>query len=342
MSHVCVPGGAGYVGSVLVPKLLGAGHQVTVLDTYQFGDPFETVRGANGLREVRGDVRDRADVRRALAGCDAVIHLACVSNDPSFELDPDLAKTINYDCFPMFVDEAKRAGVSRFVYVSSSSVYGVSEVPDVREDHPLLALTDYSKYKALCESIVLEAQSADFAVLVLRPATVCGPAPRMRFDLSVNILTNLAVNRGTITVFGGTQTRPNIHIADITDLYVAVLLEPAARIAGKIFNAGYENHTIADLAEIVRSVVEREFPERAPVAITTTPTDDLRSYRVNSDLIAAELDFRPRFSIDDAVRDICRWMRAGRFPQSLDDPRYFNVKLLKAAGSAPSGVAVFS
>ncbi len=156
VSQVCVPGGAGYVGAVLVPKLLARGHRVTVLDNYQFGrDVFANIRGAAGLREVEGDVRDRDAVARALAGCDAVIHLACVSNDPSFELDPELSKSINYDCFPMFLAESKRAGVKRFIYASSSSVYGVSEVPDVREDHPLLALTDYSKYKALCEPFVL-------------------------------------------------------------------------------------------------------------------------------------------------------------------------------------------
>jgi nucleoside-diphosphate-sugar epimerase len=220
VSHVCVPGGAGYVGAVLVPKLLARGHRVTVLDNYQFGrDVFDTVRGAAGLREVEGDVRDRAAVARALEGCDAVIHLACVSNDPSFELDPELSKSINYDCFPMFVDESKKAGVKRFIFASTSSVYGVSDAPDVTEEHPLLALTDYSKYKAMCEPIVRDAQSASFTTLILRPATVCGVSNRMRFDLSVNILTNLAIRNRKITVFGGTQLRPNLHIEDVTDLY---------------------------------------------------------------------------------------------------------------------------
>jgi nucleoside-diphosphate-sugar epimerase len=330
MSHVLVPGGAGYVGAVLVPKLLARGHRVTVLDTYQYGrDVFATLQGAAGLREVVGDVRDREAVRSALAGCDAVIHLACVSNDPSFELDPELSKSINYDCFPMMVEEAQRAGVRRFVFASSSSVYGVSDAPDVTEDHPLLALTDYSKYKALCEPIALAAQSPDFTVLVLRPATVCGVSPRMRFDLSVNILTNLAICNRKITVFGGTQLRPNLHIEDVTDLYESVLLEPAERIAGKTYNAGFQNRSIADLATIVKGVVEHEFPDLAPIAIETTPSDDLRSYRVNSDRIERELGFRARFTIEDAVRDICRWHRAGRFPGSLTDERYYNVKLLK-------------
>jgi nucleoside-diphosphate-sugar epimerase len=294
---------------------------------------FASLQGAAGLREITGDVRDREAVRRALSGCDAVIHLACVSNDPSYELDPDLSRAINYDCFPGFVDEAQRAGVTRFIFASSSSVYGVSDAPDVTEDHPLLALTDYSKYKALCEPIALAAQSRDFTVTVLRPATVCGVSNRMRFDLSVNILTNLAICNRRITVFGGGQLRPNLHVEDVTDLYESLLLEPAERIAGKTWNAGYQNRTIADLATIVKDVVEREFPG-SPIEIVTTPTDDNRSYRVNSDRIAAELGFRPRFTIEDAVRDICRWHRAGRFPNALDDPRYYNVRLMKAAVAA--------
>jgi nucleoside-diphosphate-sugar epimerase len=333
--NVCVPGGAGYVGAVLVPKLIARGHRVTVFDNYQYGlDAFARLRGAAGLREVEGDVRDRDDVARALEGCDAVVHLACVSNDPSFELDPDLAKTINYDCFPMFVEEAKRAGVERFIYASSSSVYGVSDEMQVREEHPLLPLTDYSKYKAMCEPIVLGERSAAFTPIVLRPATVCGCSNRMRFDLSVNILTNHAIRKRAITVFGGVQTRPNIHIEDVTDLYEQLLLEPAERIAGKIYNAGYQNRSIADLAGIVHDVVEREFPELAPIAIETKPTDDIRSYRVNSEAIARELGFRPRFTIEDAVADICRWFRAGRFPDSLEDDRYYNVRLLKAGATA--------
>ncbi|MBV8600847.1 MAG: SDR family oxidoreductase, partial [Candidatus Eremiobacteraeota bacterium] len=219
--------------------------------------------------------------------------------------------------------------VRRFVFVSSSSVYGVSEADRVTEDHPLRPLTDYSKYKALCEPIVLAAHAPDFVATVLRPATVCGFSTRMRFDLSVDILTFHAINKRTITVFGGTQTRPNIHIDDITDLYVDILDERPELIGGAIFNAGYQNHTLARLAEIVKEVVEHELPDRAPIAIVTTRANDNRSYRVDSEKIARILGFRPRRTIEDAVRDLCRAFRAGRFPYALDDKRYYNVSLMK-------------
>jgi nucleoside-diphosphate-sugar epimerase len=334
MSTVLVTGGAGYVGAVLVPKLLARGHHVRVLDTYTYGrEPLEAVRGAHHLTEIEGDIRDRDIVERSVGGCDAVLHLACISNDPSFELDPKLGKSINYDCFAPLVNAAKCAGVKRFVFVSSSSVYGLSDAADVREDHPLRPLTDYSKYKALCEPQLHAEQTDDFTTLVVRPATVCGYSPRMRFDLSVNILTNHAVNRRKILVFGGVQTRPNIHIDDITDLYVDLLDEPAERIAGQTFNVGYANRSIIDLATIVRRTVEAEFPG-SPIEIETKPTDDLRSYHVNSEKIADVLGFRPRRTIDDAVRDLCRAFRAGRFPDSLDDRRYINVALMKAVALA--------
>ena len=179
-------------------------------------------------------------MKQALVSCDAVIHLACISNDPSFELNPALGKTINFDAFEPLVRASKDAGVRRFIYASSSSVYGVSEVPDVTEEHPLRPLTDYSKFKAMCEPVLLEFQSPDFTTVIIRPATLCGHSPRQRLDLTVNILTNHAVNNGRITVFGGTQKRPNLHVDDMADLYLLLLTVPDAQIAGKVFNAGYQ------------------------------------------------------------------------------------------------------
>lgn len=330
MSSVLVTGGAGYVGAVLVPKLLVRDHHVRVFDTFAYGrDSLGPFRGARNLIEIVGDVRDQDLVKHSLVGCDVVIHLACISNDPSFELDPALGKSVNYDSFQPLVQAAKATGVRRFISISSSSVYGLSDAAEVTEEHPLRPLTDYSRFKALCEPILHAECSETFATVVIRPATVCGFSPRMRFDLSVNILTNHAVNRRKILVFGGKQTRPNIHIEDLTDLYADLIDEPIERIAGQTFNAGYANHSIGDLAEMIRAKVEAEFAG-TPIEIERRSTDDLRSYRVNSQKITDVLGFRPRRTIEDAVRDLCRAFRRGRFPNSLIDRRYFNVALMKS------------
>lgn len=312
---------------MLVPKLLDAGYSVVVYDLMLFGSDGLTPHP--NLEVIRGDLRDTPGFAKAVQGADSVIHLACMSNDPSFELDPNLSKSINYDCFEPMVLAAKDAGVRRFVYASTSSVYGVSDDPDVTEEHPLVPLTDYNKYKGLCEPILFRHQSPAFTTVILRPATICGYSPRMRLDLSVNILTNHAVNRGVITVFGGTQKRPNLHIDDVADVYLMLLKLPDHMIAGEIFNAAYQNHTIMELAEIARRVVEQEMPERAPIRIETTPSDDLRSYHVSSRKIKEKLGYVPKRTIEDAVRDLCVAFKAGKLPNSLTDDRYFNVKTVQ-------------
>ncbi|MBI4860066.1 MAG: SDR family oxidoreductase [Candidatus Riflebacteria bacterium] len=322
--HVLVTGGAGYVGSVLVPKLLARGHRVSVIDLCLFGNSLERIPDRSGLTLVKADIRDRQAVVAALAGCDSVIHLACISNDPSFELDPELGRSINHDSFRPLVEASRQSGVDRFVFASSSSVYGVRDETDVTEEFAPRPLTDYSRYKALCEEILLEYQSDEFTTLILRPATVCGYSPRLRLDLTVNILTNHAVNRGVITVFGGDQKRPNLHIEDMTDLYLNVLEESRSRIAGKVFNAGYQNHTVAELARIVKQTVD---PER--VRVVTTATDDHRSYHISSERIRRELGFVPRRSIEDAVADLKRAFDSGLVPDAMDDPVYYNVRQLK-------------
>jgi len=319
---VLVTGGAGYVGSILVPKLLQAGHQVTVLDLFIYGDTLAGVAEHAGLRQVRGDLRDAAVVADALKDCDSVIHLACISNDPSFELDPGLGKSINHDAFLPLVRAAKAAGVERFIYASSSSVYGIKEDAEVTEDLELEPLTDYSKFKALCETELLDERAPGFAVLVLRPATVCGYSPRLRLDLTVNILTNHAINNGRIKVFGGSQKRPNIHIADMTDLYLHCLVAPAEAIDGRIFNAGYENYPVMEIAEMVQDVV-------GGVPIEVVPTDDLRSYHVNSDKIRRELGFAPSHSIEQAIRDLRDAFDAGQVSDPMNDPRYYNIKRMQ-------------
>ena len=328
MKHVLVTGGAGYVGAVLVPKLLRAGYAVRVLDLFLYGDHvLDDSAGDSNLEIVKGDLRDADVVRRAVAGCDAVIHLACISNDPSFELDPELGKSINYDAFRPLVEASKDAGAGRFIFASSSSVYGVKKEERVDETLPLEPLTDYSKYKAVCEQELLEYQTDDFTTVIVRPATVCGYSPRLRLDLTVNILTNHAYTNGRIRVFGGSQYRPNIHIEDITDLYVDLLSRPADQVAGKIWNAGYENQTVDQIAESVRCVVGGE-----NVEIGHEPTDDLRSYRICSDKIRGDLGFTAKHTIEDAVRDLVVAFEAGKIPDSMTDPRYFNIKTMQEIG----------
>jgi nucleoside-diphosphate-sugar epimerase len=330
MSKVLVTGGSGYVGCVLIPKLLAAGHAVVVYDILLFGS--KGLPTHPNLSLVEGDLRDTPKIAGHLKGIDSVIHLACISNDPSFELDPTLSKSINYDCFEPLVIACKTAGVRRFIYASTSSVYGVSDSPEVTEEHPLVPLTDYNKYKGLSEPLLLRHQSPEFTTVIVRPATVCGYSPRMRMDLSVNILTNHAINRRLITVFGGSQQRPNIHIDDISDLYVQLLEFPDAKIAGEIFNAGYQNYTISEIAGKVRMVVEEEMPEGGPIKIETTPSNDLRSYHVSSKKIAEKLGYTPKRSIEDAVRDICNAFRDGLLPNSLEDESYINVKTVQKMG----------
>jgi nucleoside-diphosphate-sugar epimerase len=330
---ILVTGGAGYVGSVLTPKLLDAGYEVTVYDACYFGAD-QLARGNPKLRVIEGDIRDIAKLAKAFEGIEAVLHLACISNDPSFELDEGLSKSINFDCFEPMVVAAKNAGVRRFVYCSSSSVYGVSEDPNVTEEHPLVPLTLYNKYKGLCEPLLFKHKSKDFTCVTIRPATVCGYSPRCRLDLSVNILTNLAVNKGVITVFGGTQKRPNLHIDDMCDAYRLFLEAPTDKIAGEIFNVAYQNRTIMEIAQIVKKIVEEEYPQKDEIAITVTQTNDNRSYHVNSDKIARVLGYRPKRTIEDAVRDLCRAFKAGKLPNSLEDERYFNVRTMKSTKAA--------
>lgn len=221
----------------------------------------------------------------------------------------------------------------RFVYCSSSSVYGVSDAPDVTEDHPLVPLTLYNKYKGMCEPLLFKHMSDDFTCVTIRPATVCGYSPRTRLDVSVNILTNHAITNGVITVFGGEQLRPNLHIQDMCDLYQLLLRLPADNIQGETFNAGYQNHKIADLARIVKKVVMEEFPEKGEIEIVTTPSDDNRSYHVNSEKIKRVIGFEPQYTVEDAVRSLCKAFKEGKLPDSMSDNWYYNVRTMQALGA---------
>jgi len=328
MTNVLVLGGSGYLGSQLVPALLDEGYKVRVFDIMFFGNEFLPHEKPN-LEVIQGDIRDAEAVGKACEGMEHVISLGCISNDASFELDDSLSTSINLDAFEPMVVAAKKVGVRRFYYASSSSVYGVSDAPEVREDHPLVPLTLYNKYKGMCEPILFKHQSDDFVCVAIRPATLMGYAPRQRLDLSVNILTTHAVLNNKITVFGGDQQRPNLHVLDFVELWKLLLKVEDEKIAGEIFNVGYMNQTIMDIASRVKEVVEEEFPEKAPIEIVTTPTDDNRSYRINSDKIGEKLGFRPQRSIEDAVRSLCEAFRKGKLENALADDKYYNVRTLK-------------
>lgn len=332
MKKVLVVGGGGYCGSVLVPQLLAEGWEVTVYDILVWYGDEHLPKGHPKLKILQGDVRDTARVAEACKGQDALLHLACISNDASFELDENLSTSVNLESFEPLVVAAKKAGVRRFVFASSSSVYGVSDSPNVTEDHPLVPLTLYNKYKGMCEPLLLRHTDANFVGVIFRPATVCGYAPRQRLDLSVNILTNHAVNKGKIMVFGGAQLRPNLHVQDYADLCKLLLTAPEEKIANQVFNCGMQNLSILEIAKIVKRVVEREFPEKGDIPIEITSSNDNRSYHINSDKIRNVLGFVPKYTIEDAVLGLCEAFRQGKLSNSFDDDRYFNVRTMKASG----------
>ncbi len=319
---IFITGGAGYIGAVLVPRLLIEGYEVTVFDLMIYGE--QVLPKDSRLTTIKGDIRDTDLLRMSISGHDVVIHLACISNDPSFELNPTLGRSINLEAFRPLVEISQNAGVKKFVYASSSSVYGVKQEKNVDESMTLEPLTDYSRFKADCEQILLEYQSPDFTTVTIRPATVCGYSPRQRLDVVVNILSNLAYHKREITVFGGTQLRPNIHIEDMVETYIAVLRAPIDVIAGQIYNAGYENQPVSELAEIVRQEVGTD------VKLTMTSTDDNRSYHISSQKIKDQLGFQATFNINKAVKDLLDALEKGWLPNSLDNEIYFNIRRMQS------------
>ena len=325
---IFVTGGAGYVGSSLVPDLLKKGYNVTVYDIMYFGDKF-LPKNHPRLKIIKGDIRDRDKMESCCEGHEVFINLACISNDASFELDEKLSTSVNYDAFEPMVIIAKKSGIKRFIHASTSSVYGISKEKNVREDHPLVPLTLYNKYKALCEPLLFKHTDSNFKGVVFRPATVCGYAPRLRLDLSVNILTNFAVNRKEIKVFGGNQLRPNLHMKDYCDTVQVLLNADEKKIENQIFNVGFQNMSINEIASLVKKVVQKEFVNKGEIKILKTPSDDNRSYHINSDKIKKELGFVPKRTIELAIRDLCVAFKNNLISNSFENDIYFNVKRLK-------------
>ncbi|MDZ4762498.1 MAG: SDR family oxidoreductase [Alphaproteobacteria bacterium] len=291
--HVFVTGACGYKGSVLTPKLLAAGHTVTAFDIQWFGNHL---RPHPGLKVIKGDVRNPDEID--LDGVDAIVHLSSVANDPCADLDPTLTWEISCLATMQLADRAMRHGIKRFIYASSGSVYGLKDEEQVTEDLELVPLSEYNKTKMCGERIVLSYRD-DMVTQIVRPATVCGFSPRMRLDVAVNLLTMQALTKGQITVLGGDQTRPNIHIDDITDLYIFLLDHPEHT---GVFNAGFENISILDIANMVASHVDAE--------VTVKDSNDPRSYRVNSDRLLAT-GFRPKKKVEDAIKEMVGLYRQG-------------------------------
>jgi nucleoside-diphosphate-sugar epimerase len=302
--------------------LLKENFYVKVFDTFWYGDGFFRELNHKNLELIKADVRDIASVSRALKNTTDVIHLACISNDPSFDLNPALGRSINFESFAPLVRAAKKNGVSNFIYASSSSVYGVKEEEKVTEELKLEPLTDYSKFKMYCEDILLTELSSNFNCTVLRPATICGVSPRQRFDLSVNILTNHAINKREINVFGGTQFRPNLHIDDMSRAYIHVLNQNE-NVSGEIFNVGGENLSLDQIAQRVKLNLNIK------LEILHKSTDDLRSYRVDSSKFFNLTGFSVKHSIDHAINDLSKAFRQSKFLDPLNNSFYYNIRRMK-------------
>jgi len=321
MKKIIVIGGAGYVGCQLVPELIKKNYEVTVFDLMIYGNNLPI--NSKNLDIVQGDVRDIEKLKFSLKNQDAVIHLACISNDPSFELNPKLGREINFDCFKPLVLASKEQGVKRFIYASSSSVYGVKDTSEVTEESSLEPLTDYSKFKAQCEDVLLSNTDANFIGTIIRPATVCGYSPRQRLDLVVNILTNFAYHKKKIKIFGGSQLRPNIHISDMVDSYICLLNGEISKVSNQIFNVGFENYSVEKLALMVKENIQEN------IELEYTKSDDNRSYHISSKKISDILNFKPNKNINEAIKDLIVAFDKKLLSNTFNNDEYYNIKKMQ-------------
>ncbi len=321
MKNVLLIGGAGYVGTVLTNLLLKNNYNVAVYDLFIFG--YDTLKEHKNLKKIKGDVRNINLLQSIVGDFDIIIHLACISNDPSFELNPTLGKSINFDYFEDLVKISKLAKIKKFIYASSSSVYGIKKTPNVTENLNLEPLTDYSKFKVECEKILLSHSDENFVSTILRPATVCGYSERQRLDVIVNILTNHAYNNNVIKVFGGNQKRPNIHIKDMARAYLEIIEARNELIKDQVFNVGFENHKVKELAILVDDIFSNQ------LKVESFTTDDNRSYHISSEKIKKILNFEPKYTISDAIKDLKFAFQNNLLQNSLNNPIYFNIEQLK-------------
>ena len=321
MNNILVTGGAGYLGSKLVPQLLEDGYKIRVLDLFIYGEHI--LSDHKNLEIVKGDIRDLRLLDSCLNNIDIVIHLACISNDPSFELNPLLGKTINLDSFEPMVKLSVKKKVKKFIYASSSSVYGIKKEQNVTEDMSLEPLTEYSRFKADCERILLRYKSENFITSIVRSATLCGYAPRQRLDVIVNIFANHGYHKKEINVFGGSQLRPNIHIDDLVRFYQILLKAEKRVINGEIFNVGGKNYSVKEIANIVKKELGQG------IKITQTYSDDNRSYHISSKKVFDLLKFEVKFDVSDAVKDLKIAFDKKILTNPLENEYYFNIKRMK-------------
>jgi nucleoside-diphosphate-sugar epimerase len=305
---ILVTGACGYKGHVLIPKLLARGYKVVAFDLQWFGN---FLKPHPNLDVVMGDIREIDAV--PLNGVDCIIHLSSIANDPCGDLNPKLTWEVSALATMQLADKAKRMRIKRFIYASSGSVYGVKEEAQVTEELELKPISEYNKTKMVGERVLMSYQD-DMVVQIVRPATVCGYSPRMRLDVSVNLLTMQALSNEKITVFGGEQVRPNIHIDDITDVYLHLIDHP--EMTG-VYNAGFENISILDIAKLVTKYI--------PAEIVVTESNDPRSYRINSDKLLAT-GYRPKKSVEDAIREIIEQYGAGVLK---DEDHFYNLRWME-------------
>ena len=320
MKKILIIGGAGYVGTELTKLLLNENYEVTIYDLFIYGDNFINQKN---LKKIVGDIRNLKRLKEIVKNHDAIIHLACISNDPSFDLNPELGRSINFDPFEELIKISKDSQVKRFIYASSSSVYGIKNEKDVSEDMSLEPLTDYSKYKAMCEEILLKNNTKEFTCCILRPATCCGFSDRLRLDLVVNILTNYAFNKKVIKVFGGEQMRPNVNIKDMCNAYLDLLEQDSKKISGQIFNVGYENLPVKEIALKVKKVIGKN------TEIITEKTDDNRSYHISSKKIQDMLNFEYKYDLEEAINSLKSAFQENKIKDSFSDAKYFNIVRMK-------------